>query len=335
MDCNSVTAHPNAVHLGDRVNFLNFGESFAALYEGLPLSDSNRKDIRDTYWEPLVREEYRRRDEPARMIQVGGGRSVLGVPRDVHERIIRQAVGQWSTAVMTSVRAFAQPTVASLHSSNSEVAERHEGPATQLKLRKFDPSTIRNNCISVVIGKRNTGKSVLARDIVYHKRTLPAGMASRVPELFIFDEFDVGAVERLIQRQREMSRRGTPTPVIMVLDNCALDKQFTKHKCIRQIFMNGRHWKISLLLTAQYCGDLGPEIRCNIDYVFILRDNIASSRERLYRNFFAAIPSFDTFCQLMRAATENHECLVVDNTSRSNNLEDCLYWYKADRLQVR
>jgi hypothetical protein len=35
------------------------------------------------------------------------------------------------------------------------------------------------------------------------------------------------------------------------------------------------------------------------------------------------------FCQVMNACTENYECLVLDNTSKSNKIEDCVYYYKA------
>ena len=40
---------------------------------------------------------------------------------------------------------------------------------------------------------------------------------------------------------------------------------------IRGIFMNGRHWRITFMLTMQYCMDLPPDLRTNIDFVFILR----------------------------------------------------------------
>ena len=29
------------------------------------------------------------------------------------------------------------------------------------------------------------------------------------------------------------------------------------------------------------------------------------------------------------ACTANYECLVIDNTVNSNNVEDCIFWYKA------
>jgi hypothetical protein len=32
----------------------------------------------------------------------------------------------------------------------------------------------------------------------------------------------------------------------------------------------------------------------------------------------------------MDQCTQNYECLVVDNTSQSAKLEDCIFWYKAD-----
>jgi hypothetical protein len=32
----------------------------------------------------------------------------------------------------------------------------------------------------------------------------------------------------------------------------------------------------------------------------------------------------------MNQCTENYECLVIDNTSTSNRIEDCVYWYKGD-----
>ena len=48
-------------------------------------------------------------------------------------------------------------------------------------------------------------------------------------------------------------------------------------KNIRCIFMNGRHYKIFLLITMQHGLGLPPDLRSNIDYVFIFRNNIVKS----------------------------------------------------------
>ena len=210
-----------------------------------------------------------------------------------------------------------------------------------LSLRKFDPSKMKDVVTCVIIGKRNTGKSVLAKDIMYHKRHLPGGIVmsateegnsfygSWVPNLFIYNEFSREVITNVVQSRRSAIKKQKVKNIFLILDDCMYDKRLLKEKCMRELFMNGRHWKIFLLLTAQYCGDLPPDIRCNIDYVFVLRDNIPGNRERLYKNFFGLVPSFPAFCQLMDASTENYECLVLDNASQSNNLEECLFWYKA------
>jgi hypothetical protein len=35
------------------------------------------------------------------------------------------------------------------------------------------------------------------------------------------------------------------------------------------------------------------------------------------------------FCKVMDQCTENYECLVLDNTVKSNKISDCVFWYKA------
>lgn len=214
----------------------------------------------------------------------------------------------------------------------------------QLSLRKFEPSTIADGSVCVVIGKRNTGKSVLVKDIMSYKRKLTAGIVmsateignkfygSWVPECFIYNDIDEKVIEKLIENQKmRINTTGRADDIFLILDDCMYDKDVFKSKIMRQLLMNGRHWRIFLMMTTQYCGDLNPAFRTNIDYVFVLRDNVILNRERLFKNFFGIMPSFSSFCQLMDATTEHFECLVLDNTSHSNKLEDCVFWYKAEK----
>ena len=41
-------------------------------------------------------------------------------------------------------------------------------------------------------------------------------------------------------------------------------------------------------------------------------------------------PTFESFCQVMDQCTENYECLVINNNSKSNKLHDQIFWYKAE-----
>jgi hypothetical protein len=210
-----------------------------------------------------------------------------------------------------------------------------------LQLKKFDPKKMGDDRICVFIGKRNTGKSYLIRDIMYHKKHIPTGIVQSgtedgngfygnfVPDLFIYNEYDKEAVERVMDRQRKIIKSGKKSSSFMLLDDCMYDNRFLKDTVMRQVFMNGRHYNIFFMLSMQYCMDMPPALRANIDYVFVLRENIVANREKIWKNFFGIFPTFDLFNKTMDACTENFECLILDNTVKSNKIEDCVFWYKA------
>ena len=71
------------------------------------------------------------------------------------------------------------------------------------------------------------------------------------------------------------------------------------------------------------------KLKTNIDYVFILREPYINNRKRIWENYAGMFPNFESFAQVMDQCTENYECLVIDNNSKSNKLQDQVFWYKA------
>ena len=45
-----------------------------------------------------------------------------------------------------------------------------------LDLKKFDMKKIRSDSVVVLIGKRDTGKSFLCKDLLYHNMSIPVGV---------------------------------------------------------------------------------------------------------------------------------------------------------------
>jgi hypothetical protein len=222
-----------------------------------------------------------------------------------------------------------------------------------LKLEKFDMRKIGNDACVVVLGKRASGKSFLVKDLLYNKQHIPVGtiisgteestgfFSTILPRKFIHNKYDEEIINNVLKRQKilnkkimkdkQMYGKSLVNPSAFVLmDDCLFDSAWSKSVNIRSIFMNGRHYKIFYILTMQYPLGIPPDLRTNIDYVFIFRENIVSNRERIFKQFAGMFPNFNVFCQVMNSCTENYECLVIDNTSKSNKLEDCCFWYKAD-----
>jgi len=228
-----------------------------------------------------------------------------------------------------------------------------------LELRKFDMKSIsfkpneNKGPVVVLIGKRDTGKSFLVRDLLFYQQEIPIGTvisgteegngfyANMVPKLFVHNEYNTAIIENILKRQRtvlkqikkemETYKRSTIDPrAFVILDDCLYDATWTRDKMMRLLFMNGRHWKVMLVITMQYPLGIPPTLRTNIDYVFILRENYIANRRRIYENYAGMFPTFESFCQVMDQCTENYECLVINNNSKSNKLHDQVFWYKAD-----
>ena len=206
---------------------------------------------------------------------------------------------------------------------------------------------ITSDKVVVLIGKRDTGKSFLCKDLLFHHQNIPVGQvisgteaansfySAIVPKLFIHNEFKPEIIANILKRQKLMidslKQNGNIDPrAFLILDDCLYDQSWIKDKNIRSLFMNGRHYKILFILTMQFALGIPPNLRTNIDYVFILRENYVSNRKRLYEHYAGMFPTFEMFCQVMDQCTENYECLVINNNSKSNKLVDQVYWYKAE-----
>ena len=228
-----------------------------------------------------------------------------------------------------------------------------------LELKKFDMKSIsfkpneNKGPVVVLIGKRDTGKSFLVRDLLFYQQEIPIGTVISgteegngfygimVPKLFVHNEYNSAIIENILKRQRtvlkqikkemETYKRSTIDPrAFVILDDCLYDNTWSRDKLMRLLFMNGRHWKVMLVITMQYPLGIPPTLRTNIDYVFILRENYIANRKRIYENYAGMFPTFESFCQVMDQCTENYECLVINNNSKSNKLHDQVFWYKAD-----
>lgn len=217
-----------------------------------------------------------------------------------------------------------------------------------LQLRKFDMTRIKDDKIVIMIGKRGTGKSWLIRDLMYHHRSIPVGAVISptessngffkhfIPKIFIHDEYHPSITANFMKRQVKMTKliekgeKNIDPRAYLIFDDCLYDNSWKNDKYIREVFLNGRHRAIQFLLSLQYAIGINPMLRTNVDFIFILRENIISNRRKLYEQYAGMFPTFEMFCSTMDQCTENYECLVIDNTIQSNKIEEQIFWYKSE-----
>lgn len=212
-------------------------------------------------------------------------------------------------------------------------------------------SSIKEPANCLWIGKRKTGKSFCIRDFLWHHQDIPVCTVisgsedsnefykELVPPVLIHPDYTPEIIENVLERQQRVIEKKQRKPEqyatmdprqILIMDDLMHNvSTWIKDKNIRYISMNGRHKKMFWLLTMQYVFGIPPAFRTNIDYVFIMRENIHQNKKRLYDAFCGMFPSLDVFSMVLDRVTENFGCMVIVNCSRSNKLTDQVFWYRA------
>lgn len=223
----------------------------------------------------------------------------------------------------------------------------------KLELKKFDLKEIPHGATCVFSGKRCSGKSVAALDLLYHNRDIPVGIVMSgteranqfftkvMPSMLIYDDFDPEVIKKFLTRQEKITRQyndeiskygksDIDPRAFLILDDLLFDNSWISDKGIKYIFMNGRHLNILFMVTLQYPLGIPPILRTNIDYVFIHRENFVNNRRRLYENYAGMFPTFESFSTVLDQTTTNFECMVINNRTKSNRLEEQINWFKAE-----
>jgi hypothetical protein len=222
-----------------------------------------------------------------------------------------------------------------------------------VNLKRFDLKKASEKTFNaVVIGKRNTGKSVLIAEILYYltKQKVPRAcvfsateesnrfFCNHIPDSFIFDDSDVESkLELIVQDQRDLMMKRqlgkipaeTDLRIVIVLDDIGYNKGVLRSKIVKFIFMNGRHYDIIVILAAQHVMQLTPDLRSNCDYVVCLKESNSTVMRNLYTNFFGIFEKPSHFKNAFDACTQNYGCMVLNNTVQTGDVNDVINWYKA------
>ena len=211
-----------------------------------------------------------------------------------------------------------------------------------IDINYFNPANMRPGSVVLIVGRRGSGKSTLAKDIMSFQRHCKRGICVSatekanpfwkdcIPSCFIRNEYSDSVTKELFNMQKKVKKKlGYLEDAFAIYDDCMFDRSFMKSKLTRRVFMNGRHQRIFTLVTAQWIMDVPPDLRANVDYTIVLRDNIRANRERVYKYFAGMFPTFAAFDEVMQQCTQDREALVIDQGCLSYNISDSIFFYRA------
>lgn len=208
-----------------------------------------------------------------------------------------------------------------------------------------------------MIGKRGSGKSWIIRDIIRAYSHIPVGTVisptdkksgffkNFFPDLYIYYEYETKILEKVMLRQETMIEKTKEKALegkfvdpasFLIMDDCLASKgEWIKDTLIREVFQNGRHDKLLYILTMQYPLGIGPELRTNFDYVFIMGEDFTSIQKKICEQYVGMLKTFNDFKTVFEQVTENYGCLVVNNKVKSKDIRKKLFWYRADMKRCK
>lgn len=203
----------------------------------------------------------------------------------------------------------------------------------------------------VMIAKRGSGKSWVTRDILYHYRHMPGGTVIAptdrmnpfykffFPDIYIHYEIKESTLKKILLRQmlmlekvKEKKKKGLKVDAsgILVMDDClSRKKSWASDQSIIEILMNGRHYKLTYILTMQTPLGITPDLRLNFDYIFLLKEDTQVNKKKLYDNYAGMFRNIFEFEKVFATCTANHCCMVIDNRMPADNIQDKVFWFKA------
>lgn len=235
-------------------------------------------------------------------------------------------------------------------------------PGHTLKLDEFKVDTLikddDNNYIHpriVMIAPSGSGKSWIVRNILYEMRDIPCGTVIAptdkmnkffddfLPSSYIYHDFKPEIIPHILGRQkkilekneyREKNGKKLIDPrTFLVMDDCMATKHlWLKDPNILEIMNQGRHFKLTFILTMQYCLGIQPELRTQFNFIFLLGEDNAASRKKLWEHWAGVFPKFDLFEQVFLQITSNYGCMVINNRIKTTDLSKKVFWFKAKKV---
>jgi hypothetical protein len=218
-----------------------------------------------------------------------------------------------------------------------------------IDIRKFEPDRMRKNKIVLVIGPQYSGKTSLLHELLYFinpsfpiladPNEFATGYYGGIlPKQCKKEQLDNDWLEKFCTRQRTLlefnkqNRRNLDISAGLILDHAVpdmIDLKWERNPNFKFLFTTGKEAHTSLIMTAPYPLKMPSHYLSSIDYVFMLRETNKANKKKLFDMFGGMFGRFEYFEEVFDQCTENYRALVIDQTCRTSDLTDRVFWYRA------
>jgi GTPase SAR1 family protein len=202
--------------------------------------------------------------------------------------------------------------------------------------KAFEISTIRNDAIIFIIGKEDTGKTTLIKELFNNSNIKDISIFDKKKDYdylsdkaTIYDVYKEELLDDIVRSQKKRKRISEDKSHVVVVDDTIDNIDRFRSKNFMSIFLNGRFLRLGLICSMSYPYKLSPAVSCNTDYIFMFNDTNIENMIELHHRYGHIFDTFDEFYKVFQKITsEPNSCLVLNYCSKTNNLEDIVFSYK-------
>lgn len=194
----------------------------------------------------------------------------------------------------------------------------------------------------VLVDGTITHNSRIMKSFAYEKQSIFAGalafdgsndfnpeIAQWIPPLFVLSGWDLEHHKRLRERQR-IALKFLEWPWMFVVVNDVEDQRKNLNSAFfESVMKKSRHWKTVHGISSQRVMSIPPNVRLNIDGVFLCRETNQDNLTKLYNNFGSSVGTKQDFSELMSQLTTDYHAMYIDLKDTSGDLTNIVRFYKA------
>ena len=195
--------------------------------------------------------------------------------------------------------------------------------------------TIKTPNLSLFLGRRNTGKSTLMIHLlrtlcraqkfawvrVYSPTAFTGVWGAIVGHEHVFDTFDTEELEAILEAQASIKSRGGDCQGCIILDD-ALGSVSFQDSLWTRIACAGRHYGLTVWISAQHLFKLPPVIRSNADYTYVLGVQPERVVKSLWEEGGGLGLDLPAFRERVAAAVREFGALVIDSHDQKTPLKN-------------
>lgn len=217
-----------------------------------------------------------------------------------------------------------------------------------MEISEFDYDDIPPFSTITICASRRSGKSVLARDLIYKhfikkKKIKNIFIVSPtkfnkdydfLADKFKYDDFNEEFLEKILKRQEQMATNDPEGgEALLVLDDIIKSTDLKTRDMLSKLYGIGRHLLLNIILISQSLHyEVTPVCRLNTDIMILFKSRNLDNKKEIADLWmgFSDKEDRDTAFNMIDSIAQGYRSMIINNTIHTMDPSQIISYYEVD-----